>query len=246
MDRNDLNKNEINQDDETSDNGRDLNKKRRMVFLKNNKIRIILVVSAVVIIIGIYLFKIENQSNKTIVFPKNKRILKPIIKTHSPVLNTINKSSIFVNKVSKKPIHINKRTTAVNTKIASKTKVINKTKSALHVPSIPSMPLKSIKEMLKFNTKINKLSEEEKIAQLKQQIKTLSGNSGLGAISSGSISNNIALIAMTKSTALISFGKSKVMMKVGMKYNGYECLMINSDTVVLEKNHKVININLGM
>ena len=112
------------------------------------------------------------------------------------------------------------------------------------VPEVPPMPLKSIKKMMEFNSRVNELGERLKIARLEQEIKSLN-NAGSGVINNTSLSN-ISLVAVTKNTAIIAFGKRNVSMRVGMKYEGYECLMISPKGVALEKNNKVVNLSLSM
>jgi hypothetical protein len=123
---------------------------------------------------------------------------------------------------------------------------INKTvnKIPARVPALPPMPLKSIKQMMKFNTRINELGEKVKIARLEQEIKSLN-QTAAGGINNASLSN-ISLVAVTKNSAIIAFGKNDVSMTVGMKYAGYECLMISANGVALEKNNRVINLSLSM
>jgi hypothetical protein len=121
-------------------------------------------------------------------------------------------------------------------------KTVNK--MPVRVPALPPMPLKSIKQMMKFNSRINELGEKVKIARLEQEIKSLN-QTGAGGINN-TTSSNISLVAVTKNTAIIAFGKNDVSMTVGMKYAGYECLMINAKGVALEKNNRVINLSLSM
>ena len=121
-------------------------------------------------------------------------------------------------------------------------KIGNASKAPI-VPALPPMSLKSIKQMMKFNTRINELGEKVKIARLEQEIKSL--NHSGGGINNTSLSN-ISLVAVTKNSAIIAFGKNDVSMTVGMKYAGYECLMINAKGVALEKNNRVINLSLSM
>jgi hypothetical protein len=112
------------------------------------------------------------------------------------------------------------------------------------VPEVPLMPIKSIKKMMEFNSRVNELGERLKIARLEQEIKSLN-NAGSGVINNTSLSN-ISLVAVTKNTAIIAFGKRNVSMRVGMNYEGYKCLMISPKGVALEKNNKVVNLSLSM
>lgn len=116
------------------------------------------------------------------------------------------------------------------------------------IPAPPALPQGNIKDMLKFNAEINKLSEEAKIARLKRQIKNLRRvpPGSLDGISGNANEPNMHLVAVTKNTAIIAFGKRNVLMRTGMKYAGYECLMINKNGVALEKNNIVINLSLSM
>lgn len=105
----------------------------------------------------------------------------------------------------------------------------------------------NIKEILKYNTEINTLKKKAKIAQLEQEINNLHTDGGPGQVAGGGIAQpNITLVAITKKTALIAFGKTDVLMTPGMKYDGYECLIVTGSTAALEKNHRVINLNLSM
>ncbi len=129
----------------------------------------------------------------------------------------------------------------------------SKTTGAIEPYAVTGMPAPSqenIKDMLKYNAEINRLSEEAKIAQLKQQIKNLYIRGGNGSGAYGAYRNiagtDISLVAATKNTAVIAFGKKNILMRAGMKYAGYECLAINQNGVALEKNDRVINLSLGM
>ncbi len=123
---------------------------------------------------------------------------------------------------------------------------VNKTvnKIPARVPALPPMSFKSIKQMMKFNSRINELGEKVKIARLEQEIKSLN-QTAAGGVNNTSLSN-ISLVAVTKNSAIIAFGKNDVSMTVGMKYAGYECLMISAKGVALEKNNRVINLSLSM
>ncbi len=111
---------------------------------------------------------------------------------------------------------------------------------------VPPISSESMKSVLKFNTEINKLKEQAQIAQLRQQIKTLTNSSSIaGAINSGN-PNNVSLVGISKNQAIVKFGKTDVTMSVGGSYDGYTCLMIKNTGIVLEKGNKAINLNFSM
>jgi hypothetical protein len=129
--------------------------------------------------------------------------------------------------------------------VKKKAAVVHKNSNINIVPAIPLNIKEHIKHMLKYNSEVNVLKEQVKIAQLESEIKNLSHSGNLpGSANSGA--SSIKLIAIGRNTALVGFGKTNITMKVGTTYYGYKCLMITSDSVTLEKNSKVINLSLGM
>ena len=138
-----------------------------------------------------------------------------------------------------------------NSKVKN-TSLVNKKAAAVHrnhnfsvVPAIPLNIKEHIKHMLRYNSEVNVLKEQVKIAQLESEIKNLSHSGNLpGSANSGA--SSIKLIAIGKNTALVGFGKTNITMKVGTTYYGYKCLMIANNSVTLERNNKVINLSLGM
>ena len=224
-----------------------LSPKRRSKF-KYKKL-IIIAASGFILIALIFVLK-------AVFFKKGPRIRQALfpLKQTKPI---IDKSSLFP-AISSKPVQT--KPVPASDSIASedlktdnaavkKTNLVKNNKignpsKALIVPALPPMSLKSIKQMMKFNSRINELREKVKIARLEQEIKSLN-QTGAGGINNASISN-ISLLAVTKDSAIIAFGKNDVSMTVGMKYTGYECLMINSKGVALEKNNRVINLSLSM
>ncbi|MHB1681029.1 MAG: hypothetical protein ACYCTB_11085 [bacterium] len=204
----------------------------------------IVIIAGIFILKNILFKKPENSAN----FLQTKIQTKPIIRKSTSFLNITNPKPVIPVKI-KTVKHTNQALLANNFD-KNKNIVIKKSKSSdknkvFGVPTIPLMPAKSIKEMLKFNNEVNSLGQKLKIARLEQEIKSLHQNSA-GGLNTASTESNIFLIAITKNTAIIAFGKHNVSMKVGMKYGGYKCLMITSAGVALERNNRVINLSLSM
>ena len=157
----------------------------------------------------------------------------------------INKSSKFPSLSKPMPkTHTIKKQIAPQAILPKKVKVAKKVKAQAPVKAV-QMPVisENMKRMLKFNNTINKLKEEAKIAQLNQQIKSLSRTGVTGA---GGIAPAISLIGISKNLAILKFGKKDISMKVGSYYSGYRCLLINKSSVVLEKNNRTVHLNLSL
>ena len=159
----------------------------------------------------------------------------------------INKSSKFPSLSKPMPkTHTIKKQIAPQAILPKKVKVAKKVKAQAPVKAV-QMPVisENMKRMLKFNNTINKLKEEAKIAQLNQQIKSLS-RTGVTGAGGSSINGTISLIGISKNLAILKFGKKDISMKVGSYYSGYRCLLINKSSVVLEKNNRTVHLNLSL
>lgn len=229
-------------DNESFEESQTFNKPK---FFKNKKI---IIFAGVVITAILALFIIKQiflpPPPNNIIFPKKLLQTKPVINKTSNFLSTVKELSQKTGKSIKSTVPIVKKTKR-NKKnlIKPNVKTINKNDIAFKVPSIST---ESMKSMLKFNAEINTLTQKAKIAQLKQQIKTLN-KQGFNSPGPGeSQAQSVSLIAITKNTALIAFGKQNVSMTVGMKYGGYTCLMIKNNSVVLERNNRTINLSLSV
>ena len=214
---------------------------------------IILIISAVFIFIAKQFLKPAQEIIKpNITFPSKAQ--------QEPLVNKSSKFSFLTDKSSKsinppvKNLKLGANFVRTN-KYSERQKKVNKVriKSAKEnsqvVFKVPPISLESMKSELKFNTEINKLKEQAQIAQLKQQIKTLTNSSTIAGIAGGinqGNSNNISLVGISKNKAMVKFGKTDVTMSVGSNYYGYTCLMIKNTGVVLEKGNKAINLNLSM
>ena len=206
---------------------------------KRKHMQLIGIILLAVVVLGILVFELFSKPKPkpkinflNSQFNANKVVKNavPITGNNSPIVNNGNASSPIVN-TSKKANNSNS--------IFIKPKSNNSNQQ-------PIVAQGNINEMIKYNNLINTLKEKAKIAQLEQQIKSLH-NTNDSNIAGGNLSKvGISLVAITKNKALISFGNKDVFMSSGMNYNGYECIMINSNSVVLEKNHRMINLSLSM
>jgi hypothetical protein len=225
----------------------------------NNK-KLIIIISVVVVVVAAGLFALKTflfkpKKNNGFLHLNNAAVSRPIInnspafksfakkttlsKTAVPTVKTFNKQS---NSADNKAAAQSKAITANNNKAAGQNK-------ALAISEMSAGAPKKIKYMLKLNAEINKLNEEAKVAQLKQEIKNLNkipgGVGGVGGVNNAAASS-ISLVAISKGAAIVNFGKKNVAMRVGMSYGGYKCLLISSTGIALEKNNKVINLSLSI
>ena len=222
------------------------NKRQKVKWLKPAGIILAVVIPALIIVIVV--FKPAHRSNRNFLakqlqrvkitgMPNNnaESVVKPAaLPSAPPTTNAVPLAVHVPVKVAKTAAEPFKKTN------------IQTNLSAAKVPALTPLP-GNIKEMLKYNTLINTLKKKAKIAQLEQQIKNLHSNGGFGQVAGGNIAApSISLVAVTRKTALIAFGKTDVLMTAGMKYDGYECLMVTPSTAALEKNHRVINLSLSM
>ncbi len=211
---------------------------------------IILIIAAVFIFIAKQFLKPAQEIIKpNIVFP-SKAQQEPLVNKSSKFSFLTDKSSKSINplvknlKVGANFVRTNKY--PERQKKVSKVKTKPAKENSQVVFKVPAISLESMKSELKFNTEINKLKEQAQIAQLRQQIKTLTNSSTIaGGINQGN-SNNVSLVGISKNQAIVKFGKTDVTMSVGSSYYGYTCLMIKNTSVVLEKGNKAINLNLSM
>ena len=222
----------------------------------NFKSKKLIAVPIILIIVAVFIF-IAKQFLKPAPEIIKPNIAFPAKAQQEPLINKSSKFSFLTDKSSKsinppvKNLKVGANFVRTN-KYSERQKKVSKvkTKPAKENPQIafkvPPISLESMKSELKFNTEINKLKEQAQIAQLKQQIKTLTNSSTIaGGINQGN-SNNISLVGISKNKAMVKFGKTDVTMSVGSNYYGYTCLMIKNTGVVLEKGNKAINLNLSM
>jgi hypothetical protein len=196
----------------------------------NNK-KLIIIAAAVVVLAAAGLFTL-----KTFLFKpkKNDALFHPVNPAASkPEMLAINNAPAIHTSLSSRK----------KTLPAASAPVVKAVKERSN--GIPTVSPEKIKGMLKLNAEINKLNEEAKVAQLKQEIKNLNkipGSFGGGAAAG----SDISLEAISKGAAIVNFGKKDVTMRVGMSYGGYKCLTIKENGVVLKKNNKIINLSLSI
>lgn len=216
-------------------------KKQKNNFLKNKKLIIITAVVLIIFTAAVFIKQTLFKSSPHIIRP-NRLIFKSKTLNPKPV-NFLNKRGTFNIPVKKERKKAGKEPVK-----QSDHKRIQKISKKVMKPTVyvPPVPIENMKSMLKFNTEINKLKEQAQIAQLRQQIKTLTNSpvAGAGAVNSGNM--NLSLVGISKNQAIVEFGKTDVTMSVGSSYDGYTCLMIKNTGIVLEKGAKAINLNFSM